>query len=126
MDTATLRRRVAPAVLLVGAALIAGKLLQDAPRDHEIELGFVGPRGRLSRAELRLLGPEEEEEAGARWSWPPGAAPASVRGRVRATPGRWRLRIRLENAGEFRDIDRSVTLRGEPIRVPIEVEGGGG
>jgi hypothetical protein len=125
VDAAVLRRRVAPAVLLVGAALIAGNLLQNAPRDHEIELGFLGPRGRLSRAELRLLGPDEEE-AGTRWSWPPGEAPASVRGRVRATPGRWRLQIRLENAGKFREINRNVTLRGEPIRVPIEVEGGGG
>jgi hypothetical protein len=126
VDIAALRRRVAPAILLTGAALIAGKLLQDAPRDHEIELDFLGSRERFTRAELRLLGPDDEEEAGACWSWPPGEAPTSVRGRVRATPGRWRLRIRLEHAGEIRDIDRSVTLRGEPTQVRIEVEGGGG
>lgn len=126
MDLVALRRRVAPAVLLVGAGLIVGGLLRDAPRDHEIELGFLGPRGGLSRAELRLLSPDGEEEAGVRWSWPPGKAPASVRGRVRAAPGRWRLRVHLENAGESREIDRSVTLQGEPIRVPVEVEGGGG
>ncbi|MCS6900628.1 MAG: hypothetical protein RMJ98_11860 [Myxococcales bacterium] len=126
MDATVLRRRIASSLLLVGVALLAGTLLREAPRDHEIEVSFMGPRERLTWAELRLLGSNGEEAAGARWSWPPGQAPASVRSRFPATPGRWHLQIHLENGGKFRQIQRNVSLQGEPIHVPIQVEEGGG
>lgn len=122
LDAQTLRRRVLPALLLVGAASLVGYFLRDAPREHEIELGIEGPRERLTRAELRLVGPDGEEEAGARWSWAPGRAPPLVRSSLRVAPGRWRVLVRLETPQNTALIERSVLLQGESVRIPVRVE----
>jgi hypothetical protein len=121
MEPSSLRRRAAP-VLLVVAALVVGYLLRDAPREQEIELSFQGSREHLTKAELRLVGQDGEEDGAARWSWAPGKAPAVVRSRVKAAPGRWRLFIRLETAGGPQLAERTVALQGEPVRVALRVE----
>ncbi|MCU0658443.1 MAG: hypothetical protein MUF64_25255 [Polyangiaceae bacterium] len=121
MEATSLRRRVAPVVLLVAAAVV-GHLLKDAPRQHPIEVALQGDRGKLTRLDWSLVDPEGQEEAGGRWRWSPGQAPAVVRSEVQASPGRWVLRLQSEQGGVFRQEDRVIELRGEAVRVPLRVE----
>lgn len=116
-----LGRKLAPGLLLI-AVLAIGYLLKGAPRDHEITLRLEGAREALTRLDVRLLGPDSEEEAGARWAFAPGQAPATLRLNARVAPGRWRVRVSLEARGEPQQIDRAITLEGEPVRIPLRIE----
>jgi len=122
VDAQILRRKVIPTLLLLGAGLGISYTLRDAPREQEFELRFEGRREGLIRVEAGLIGPEGEEEASARWQWGAGKAPAAVRGRFKAAPGRWRVRILLETAAGARLEERTLELGGGVLRVPVRVE----
>lgn len=122
MISPELRRKLAPAVLLIGAALALGLLKKDAPRDHEITVKLEGSRQTLTRVELRVLGANNEEESTASFHFEPGKAPPAIHGKARVIPGRWRVQIGLELGPEARVIDRTVTLEGDPVTIPVRIE----
>lgn len=120
-SVSTLRRRVAPAVLLAGLAGSLAFVLRSRPTETEITLRLEGDRTEVRVVECAIeKAPDPDPLAGAIFRVsPPGPA---LRMTTRLAPGDYDAVIGLELAsGERPSVRRPVRLDGHPvtIRVPI-------
>lgn len=109
----THRRRLAPAVLLIGAIVVGGEVCQGIA--HETEVHFrLGPfHGQVEEAVIsyRLDG---QEVKGARFQWADGA-PQTLVHVVELQPGRYEVRAWLTHTEGERSFERALVVPSEGV-----------
>lgn len=88
------RRRIAQLALLVGAALVAARLLEAVPEDHE--LVFRVPSGQSLRSLRATVSDSAGEELGGLSLRFPEGRRYSVRHALRLPPGNYEIRLEVE------------------------------
>ena len=107
------RRRLAPGVIVIGAAAVGGQLVSALPRDLQIRYSLGPSHGDVVEARIAYW-LDGQELKGARFQWGEGA-PATVRHTVELAPGRYEIRADLVETSRVRSVRRA-------LRVPAEGE----
>ena len=118
----THRQRWAPAVLIVGLAVVIGQASTAVPREVALRYRLGPSHESIIALELSYrLG--EDEMAGARFAWPEGA-PRSVEHRLDLAPGEYQVRAQLTHREGRRQVDRRFEVPSEgAIRIDLYAVG---
>lgn len=117
------RRRLAPALLLLGLGLALVLVARSWPASTTIVLRLEGARQGVTRLEMRVHSPAGEEQVSAAWAFD-RAPPLSVRTTVRLPPGRWGVTVQAERqGGGLERFERELSLDGGETQLPLRFEG---
>lgn len=112
------RRRLAPAVLLIGLIVVGATVFDAMPRETEIRYD-LGPRHRdIESARIAYL-MEGDVVHGARFSFE-GGAPPSLRHTVELAPGRYEVKAELRGPTVSRELSRVIRVPADGlVRVDV-------
>jgi hypothetical protein len=107
------RRKVAPAVLLIGAVVVGTQLFDEVPRDVELNYALGPDHDEIVGLTLSYEQSGEEVSV-ADFSWPNGAPPR-LHHEVELAPGTYRVRAELR--------DREHRMRSVEKRFDVPADG---
>lgn len=128
-STSSRLRRLAPLVLLAGAAVAGMFFLPHLPREHQVELRLEDPSSIVAVNVDWSAAPEQgatsseragEPLQGSSWRFAAGTAPRSLATMVRLPDGAYEMDIRIDRVDRVQSVHRSLTLGGaDRITVPV-------
>ena len=114
-------RRLAPFVLLAGAAVSAISIHPHLPREPRLELRLEEPSTIIGvRLDWSTATSGDEPLQGATWRFAPGSAPRLLPATVRLPDGSYDVDIRVERVDQTQTVHRSITL-GDADRITVPV-----
>jgi hypothetical protein len=119
-ELSSLRRRLAPAVLLVGAVAVGFLVKPALPEDRGVELRLAD---RTALEEVELVWLDEDHEAIRRTvlSFRDRPVPAKIATEVRVPDGDYRLLVTLRRDGGTQELERRISFRdSDRVVVPLD------
>jgi len=117
-------RRLAPFVLLAGAAVSVMSIFPRVPRERHLELRLDEPSSivgvHLDWSATSAPVPTDEPLQGSTWRFAPGSAPRLLPATVRLPNGSYAVEIRIDRVDHTETVRRSITL-GEADRITVPV-----
>ena len=117
-------RRLAPFVLLAGAAVSVMSIFPRVPRERHLELRLDEPSSivsvHLDWSATSAPVPTDEPLQGSTWRFAPGSAPRLLPATVRLPNGSYAVEIRIDRVDHTETVRRSITL-GEADRLTVPV-----
>lgn len=114
-------RRLAPFVLLAGAAVSAISILPHLPRERRLELRLEEPSTIIGvQLDWSTATSGDEPLQGSTWRFAPGSAPRLLPATVRLPDGSYDVDIRVDRVDQTQTVRRSITL-GDADRITVPV-----